>query len=159
MGLLSPLEPKKKIMVLPNQMHSDDNKALGLDYDLKDDKLCVITSHFLKKKKENETLSEFFTRASRNPNTKSTDKLLSQILGVNDPVGLVTPANHMVAILVHRAFQKGKDGRVPVSESWVMLNHQACGVQSKTDCIRPQRRRCQSRDVWNRVCITAAEVL
>lgn len=48
-----PLETKEKIMVLPNQMRTGDNKALGLGYDVKEVKLRVMTSiNFSKRKKK-----------------------------------------------------------------------------------------------------------
>lgn len=116
-----PSETKEKIMVLPNQMHDDDNKALGLGYDVKDDKLHVMTSiNFSKRKKKmrlGQNLSQEQVR-TQTPNPLTRRELLSQISGVYDPVGLVTPAKQKGAILVRRAFQEAKDGKVPVSESW-----------------------------------------
>lgn len=44
---------KEKIMVLPNQMHDYDNKALGLGFSVEDDVLYMMIHTFFKKKKEN----------------------------------------------------------------------------------------------------------
>lgn len=44
---------KAKTMVLPNQMHDDDNKALGLGYTVEEDNLHVmIAINFSKRKKK-----------------------------------------------------------------------------------------------------------
>ncbi|RXN19135.1 gag-pol fusion poly [Labeo rohita] len=44
---------EEKIMVLPNQMHDDDNKALGLGYSTEEDMLYVMTSvNFSKRKRK-----------------------------------------------------------------------------------------------------------
>ncbi len=84
---------EEKIMVLPNQMSDDDNKALGLGYSM-EDMLHVMTSiNFSKKKKMRlgQNLSHEQVRA-QTPKPLTRRELLSQVSGVYDPVGLVTPA-------------------------------------------------------------------
>lgn len=49
---------KPKTMVLPNQMHQDDNKALGLGYIVEEDKLHVMTTINFSKRKKKMRLSQ-----------------------------------------------------------------------------------------------------
>ncbi|RXN35876.1 gag-pol fusion poly [Labeo rohita] len=108
-------------MVLPNQMHDDDNKALGLGYSTEEDMLYVMTSvNFSKRKKKmrlGQNLLQEQVRA-QTPNPLTRRELLSQVSGVYDPVGLVTPTKQKGAILVRKAFQEAKKRGVPVSETW-----------------------------------------
>lgn len=116
-----PFGEKEKIMVLPNQMRDDDNKALGLGYSMEEDMLHVMTSiNFSKRKRKMRlglNLSHEQVRA-QTPKPLTRRELLSQVSGVYDPVGLVTPAKQKGAILVRRAFQEAKNRRVPVNETW-----------------------------------------
>ncbi len=115
-----PFGEKEKIMVLSNQM-SDDNKALGLGYSMEEDMLHVMTSiNFSKRKKKmplGQKLSHEQVRA-QTPKPLTRRELLSQVSGVYNPVGLVTPAKQKGAILFRRAFQEAKNRRVPVNETW-----------------------------------------
>lgn len=66
-----------KTIILLNQMREEDNKALGLGYFVEEDRLHVmVTINFSRKK----------------PNPLTQRELLSQVSGLYDPVGLVTPA-------------------------------------------------------------------
>ncbi len=116
-----PFGEKEKILVLPNQMHDDDNKALGLGYSMEEDMLHVMTTiNFSKRKKKmrlGQNLSHEEVRG-QTPKPLTRRELLSQISGGNDPVGLVTPAKQKGAILVRQAFQEAKNIRDPVNETW-----------------------------------------
>nr|XP_017209463.2 uncharacterized protein LOC108181536 [Danio rerio] len=112
---------KEKVMVLPNQLHDDDNKALGLGYSVEDDKLYVMTSINFSKRKKKIRLGQNLTQEqvrAQTPNPLTRRELLSQVSGVYDPVGLVTPAKQKGAILVRRAFQEAKNTRLQVNETW-----------------------------------------
>lgn len=112
---------KTGIMVLPNQMGDDDNKALGLGYVVEEDKLYVMTTiNFSKRKKKmrlGQDLSQGQVRA-QTPNPLTRRELLSQVAGLYDPGGLVTPAKQKGAILVRKAFQEAKGGARPVRDTW-----------------------------------------
>jgi len=82
-------------MVLPNQTHDDDNKALGLGYDVKEDKLRVMMSINFSKRKKKMRLGQNLVQEQvrvQTPDPLTQRELLSQVSGVYDPVGLVTPA-------------------------------------------------------------------
>lgn len=51
------------------------------------------------------------------PNPLTRRELLSQIAGLYDPIGLVTPAKQKGAILVRKAFQEGGGGKL-TQETW-----------------------------------------
>lgn len=55
---------------------------------------------------------------AQTPNPLTRRELLSQISGLYDPVGLVTPAKQNGAILVQRAFQEAKRDNCTVKDSW-----------------------------------------
>ncbi|XP_058477623.1 uncharacterized protein LOC131448851 [Solea solea] len=111
----------EKTMVLPNQMRDEDNKALGLGYMVEEDKLHVMVGiNFSKRKKKmrlGQNLLQEQIRA-KTPNPLTRRALLSQVSGLYDPVGLVTPIKQKGAILVRRAFQEAKGGSAPVKDSW-----------------------------------------
>lgn len=90
-------------MVLPYQMCDGGNKALDLGCDVEEDKLHVMTWINFSKKRTGQNLSQEQVRRQR-PNSLTLRELLSQALGVFDPVGLMTPAKQKVAILVWRVF-------------------------------------------------------
>ncbi|XP_070403557.1 uncharacterized protein [Nothobranchius furzeri] len=109
-------------LILPNQMSDDENKALGLGYAVEEDKLYVMTAiNFSKRKRKirlgQDLLQEQIRTQTPNPLTRRV--LLSQLSGLYDPVGLVTPAKQKGAMLVRRAFQQVKDGSNHlVKETW-----------------------------------------
>ena len=111
---------KAETLVLPNQMQDDDNKALGLGYIVKEDKLHVMVAiNFSKRKKKmrlgQDLLQEEIRAQMPDPLTRR--ELLSQVSGLYDPVGLVTPAKQKGAILVRRAFQEAKGENCLVKET------------------------------------------
>lgn len=102
-------------------MRDDDNKALGLGYLMEEDKLHVMPSiNFSKKKKKMRFGQDLLLDQVRaqTPNPLTRRELLSQISGLCDPVGLVTPAKQKGAILVRRAFQEAKSDNCPVKDTW-----------------------------------------
>lgn len=85
-----------------------------------EDKLHVMVAiNFSKRKKKmrlgQDLLQEQIRAQTPKPLTRR--ELLSQVSGLYDPVGLVTPAKQKGAILVHRAFQKAKGGNCPVEKT------------------------------------------
>ncbi|KAK5862062.1 hypothetical protein PBY51_017494 [Eleginops maclovinus] len=116
------LERKEpSVMVLPNQLSEENNKALGLGYDPESDKLrMMVAVNFSKKKKKmrlGENLLQDEVRA-RVPNPLTRRELLSQVSGLYDPLGLVTPVKQKGAILVRRAFQEAKGKYSPSENTW-----------------------------------------
>lgn len=84
---------KERILVLPNKLNDSDNKALGLGYVVEEDMLHVMTTiNFSKRKKMRlaQNLSHEHVRA-QTPNPLTRRELISQVSGVYDPLGLVTP--------------------------------------------------------------------
>lgn len=52
---------QSKTIILPNQMRDEDNKALGVGYQVEEDKLYTLTSiNFSKRKKKDESGQGFF---------------------------------------------------------------------------------------------------
>ena len=104
---------KPLTMVLPNQMKDEDNKALGIGYLVREDKLYMMTAvNFSRRKGKMRTginLKEEEVR-EKTPIGLSRRELLSQVAGLYDPIGLVTPAKQKGAILVRRAFQEAGSG-------------------------------------------------
>lgn len=97
---------KAGTMVLPNQMGDNDNKALGLGYIVREDKLHVMTSINFSKRKKMMWLGQNLLQGEvrfQTPNPLMRRELLSQVAGLYEPGGLVTPAKQKGAILVHRA--------------------------------------------------------
>lgn len=118
----SHLEKKEtSMMVLPNQLSEENNKALGLGYDPEGDKLHLMTAvNFSKRKKKmrlGENLSKDEVRAQV-PNPLTRRELLSQVSGLYDPLGLVTPVKQKGAILVRRAFQEAKGKYGSSEDTW-----------------------------------------
>ena len=52
------------------------------------------------------------------PDPLTRRELLSQVAGLYDPSGLVTPEKQKGAILVRRAFQEAKSKSCPAKETW-----------------------------------------
>lgn len=115
--------PKKeqgKTLILPNQMREDDNKALGIGYQVDEDKLYMLTSvNFSKRKKKMRVGKDLLKEEVRTetPNPLTRRALLSQVAGLYDPIGLVAPAKQKGAILVRKAFQEGGGGKL-TQETW-----------------------------------------
>lgn len=110
-------------MVLPNQMQDSANKALGLGYLVEEDKLHVMVAINFSKRKQKMRLGEDLLEVqiqAQTPNPLTRRQLLSQISGLYDPIGLVTPAKQKGAILVRRAFQEAKCEEQPVKDTWDM---------------------------------------
>lgn len=98
-----------RTLVLPNQMHDGENKALGVAYEPEMDKLQLLTSiNFSKKRGKMRTglnLSmEDVREATPNPLTRHI--LLSQIAGFYDPISLASPAKQKGVMLVRESFQE-----------------------------------------------------
>ncbi|KAG1941179.1 hypothetical protein F2P79_016312 [Pimephales promelas] len=102
-------ESKQMTLILPNQLREEDNKALGVGYLVQEDKLFVMVSiNFSRRKKKMRTeidLTEEEVEV-KTPNPLTRRVLLSQIAGLYDPIGLVTPVKQKGVILVRRAFQE-----------------------------------------------------
>ena len=108
-------------MVLPNQMQSEDNKLLSLGYMIEEDKLHVIVEINFSRREKKMTLGQNLLQEqirAKTPNPPTRRALLSQVSGLYDPVGLVTPVKQKGAILVRRAFQEAKGGSAPLKDSW-----------------------------------------
>ncbi|KAK7879276.1 hypothetical protein WMY93_033942 [Mugilogobius chulae] len=109
----APASGKNKVFILPNQMREEDNKALGVGYLVKEDKLYVMTSiNFSKRKKKmrlGQNLHEDEVKTNT-PNPLTRRELLSQVASLYDPIGLVTPIKQKGAILVRKAFQEARSG-------------------------------------------------
>lgn len=85
-------------------MTEEDKKDFG-----EEDKLCVMTSiNFSKRKMRlGQDLCEEDVKANT-PNPLSRRELLSQVAGLFDPFGLVTPTKQKGAIFVTKAFQEAR---------------------------------------------------
>ena len=119
-------------MVLPNQMSSTDNKALGLGYMAEEDKLHVMTAINFSTRKQKMRLGQNLLQEQvrvQTPNPLTRRELLSQVSGLYDPVGLVTPVKQGGAILVRQAFQEARgEGESPqTKDTWDM---------ALSDCLR-----------------------
>lgn len=116
-----PLKKEPSVMVLPNQLSKENNKALGLAYNPESDKLCLMVAvNFSKKRKKmrlGENLSKEEIRVQA-PNPLTRRELLSQVSGLYDPLGLATPVKQKGAILVRRAFQEAKLNYSPSEDTW-----------------------------------------
>ena len=112
---------KEGTLVLPNQMGDDDNKALGLGYIVGEDRLHVMTSINFSKRKQKMRLGQNLLQEQvrpQTPNPLTRRELLSQVAGLYDPSGLVTPAKQKGAILVRQAFQEAKNKSCPAKDTW-----------------------------------------
>ncbi len=96
-------------LTLPNQLREEDNKALGVGYLVQEDELFVMVSiNFSRRKKKMRTETDLTEGEVevKTPNPLTRRVLLSQIAGLYDPIGLVTPVKQKGVILVRRAFQE-----------------------------------------------------
>ncbi len=110
----------EKIVMLPNQLGEEDDKALGIGYLAEEDMLYIMTSvNFSKRKKKLRTEQNLLEDEVRlkTPNPLTRRHLLSQVAGLYDPLGLVTPAKQKGAILVRKAFQEAGSGCL-VRHTW-----------------------------------------
>lgn len=99
--------------MLPNQLNEEDDKALGIGYLAGKEKLYVMTSvNFSKRKKKLRTEQNRLEEevSMKTPNSLTRKYLLSQVAGLYDPIGLVTPAKQKGAILIRKAFQEAGAG-------------------------------------------------
>ncbi|XP_073797048.1 uncharacterized protein [Danio rerio] len=113
---------QSKTIILPNQLRDEDNKALGTGYLVEEDKLYIMASiNFSVRKKKMRTGQNLLKSEVRlrTPNPLTRRHLLSQVAGLYDPVGLVTPAKQKGAILVRKAFQETGKGSL-TRETWDM---------------------------------------
>lgn len=102
-------ESKPETLMLPNQLREEDNKALGVGYLVQEDRLFVMVSiNFSSRKKKMRTEIDLTEKEVeiKTPNPLTRRVLLSQIAGLYDPIGLVTPVKQKGVILVRRAFQE-----------------------------------------------------
>lgn len=109
-----------KTLILPNQLRDEDNKAMGIGYQMDEDKLYMLTSaNFSKRKKKMRVGKDFLKEGVRTetPNPLTRRALLSQVAGLYDPIGLITPAKQKGAILVRKAFQERGHGKL-TQETW-----------------------------------------
>lgn len=110
-----------KIVILPNQMKDEDNKALRLGYKVQEDKLhAMVRINFSKRKKkmrlgQDLPLEEVRTKT---PDPLTRRELLSQVAGLYDPIGLTAPTKQKGAILVRKAFQEIKPKGIAVRDTW-----------------------------------------
>ena len=96
-------------------MRHEDNKAMGIGYQVEEDKLCMMTSiNFSKRKKKMRGGKDLLKQEVRTETPKPLTRrgLLSHVAGLYDPVGLVTPAKQKGTILVKKVFQEGGGGKL-----------------------------------------------
>lgn len=96
-------ESKPVTLVLPNQLRGEDNKALGVGYLVQEDKLFVMVSINISRRKKKMRTETDLTEEEVDVKTPN---LLSQVAGMYDPIGLATPVKQKGVILVRRAFQE-----------------------------------------------------
>ncbi|XP_013856505.1 uncharacterized protein LOC106512432 [Austrofundulus limnaeus] len=115
------VEKSPQMIVLPNQLKEENNKALGLGYIASEDKLHVMVRiNFSKRKKKMRLGQDLLLEEVRlkTPDPLTRRELLSQIAGLYDPIGLTTPAKQKGAILVRGAFQEAKPKCNIVEDTW-----------------------------------------
>lgn len=98
-----------KVLIFPNQMGREDNKALGVGYLVEEDKLYPMTSiNFSKRKNKKRVGKNLLGEEVRGntPNPLNRRELQSQVASLYDQIGLIKPAKQKGAILVRKAFQK-----------------------------------------------------
>ncbi len=109
-----------QVFILPNQMREGDNKALGVGYLVKPDKLYLMTSINFSKRKKKMRISQNLVEEEvrkKTPNPLTRRQLLSQVASLYDPIGLATPAKQKGAILVRKAFQEA-GGKTLTRDTW-----------------------------------------
>ncbi|RXN38928.1 gag-pol fusion poly [Labeo rohita] len=109
-----------RTLILPNQMHDGDNKALGVGYEPETDKLRLLPSiNFSKKRGKMRTGFNLSMEDVREgtPNPLTRRMLLSQIAALYDPIGLASPTKQKGVMLVRESFQEaGKNN--PSKDTW-----------------------------------------
>ncbi len=101
-------------------MREGDNKALGVGYLVKPDKLYLMTSINFSKRKKKMRISQNLVEEEvrkKTPNPLTRRQLLSQVASLYDPIGLATPAKQKGAILVRKAFQEA-GGKTLTRDTW-----------------------------------------
>lgn len=115
------LKPEQgNTLILPNQKREGDNKALGIGYQVDEDKLYMLTAvNFSRRKKKMRVGKDLLEEEVRTetPNPLTRRALLSQVAALYDPIGLVAPVKQKGAILVRKAFQEGGGGKL-TQETW-----------------------------------------
>ncbi|KAK7933354.1 hypothetical protein WMY93_004250 [Mugilogobius chulae] len=109
--------------VLPNQLSEEDNKALGMGYTPENDELRLMISVNFSKRRRKMRLGKDLSKEEvrqHAPNPLTRRELLSQVSGLYDPLGLVTPVKQKGAILVRRAFQEVKGKFSQAESTWDM---------------------------------------
>ena len=104
-----------KTFVLPNQMRDEDNKALGIGYLVEEDKLYMMASINFSRRRGKMRIGQDLLMEevrSKTPDPLTRRLLLSQVAGLYDPIGLVTPLKQTGAILVRKAFQETGSGNL-----------------------------------------------
>nr|AAD26627.1 unknown [Takifugu rubripes] len=137
---------QKDAFVLPNQMSDDDNKALGLGYIVKEEKLHVMVAiNFSKRRKKMHLGKDLEPQQVRfcTPSPLTRRELLSQVSGLYDPVGLVAPVKQKGAILVRRAFQEARSEQHPAKDTW----DKALSAELREDAIKLFEECVRLRDV------------
>lgn len=109
-----------KMLILPNQMQDEENKALGVGYEPETDNLHLLTSvNFSKRRGKMRTGLDLQEKEVREgtPDPLTRRMLLSQIAGFYDPIGLASPIKQRGVMLVRQSFQEaGKDR--PAKDTW-----------------------------------------
>lgn len=88
---------------------------------MEEDKLHVMVAINFSRRKKKMRLGQDLPLdqiRAQTPNPLTQRELLSQVSGLYDPVGLVTPAKQKGAILVRRAFQEDKSASSQVRDTW-----------------------------------------
>ncbi len=101
-------------------MREGDNKALGVGYLVKPDKLYLMTLINFSKRKKKMRISQNLVEEEvrrKTPNPLTRRQLLSQVASLYDPIGLATPAKQKGAILVRKAFQEA-GGKTLTRDTW-----------------------------------------
>lgn len=93
---------QSQTLILLDQMRDGKNKALGTGYQEEEDKFYIINSNNFSKMKQKMRVGKKLLREEVRPETSNPltrRGLLSQIAGLYDPIGFVTPAKEKGAIL------------------------------------------------------------
>ena len=111
-----------RTLVLPNQLHDGENKALGVGYEPETDKLRLLTSfNFSKKRGKMRTGLNLSMEDVREgtPHPLTRRILLSQIAALYDPIGFASPAKQKGVMLVRESFQEAGEDKVnPSKDTW-----------------------------------------
>ncbi|XP_063747648.1 uncharacterized protein LOC134869709, partial [Eleginops maclovinus] len=97
------------------KLRDEDNKALGIGYVVEEDKLYLMASiNFSRRRGKMRTGQDLLMEEVRSntPDPLTRRLLLSQVAGLYDPIGLVTPLKQKGAILVRKAFQETASGNL-----------------------------------------------